>query len=255
MKLSKKINLILLPVMMVVFSIAGLYSYNSQKQQVDSFISDMFSQEVGHISDELGDTVNELIYFSQLLLTSNRVRDFLNNTHDNKYYLEKQLVDYIKQINIRRGNLVSIGLLDKNQKELFYINFLDPFSRLEYNKNILDHLDYIDKKTKNPGIVNLLPMTYDFRQINSGGEEVILVRTFSPDQPISSTSFSHNLEIYTAIITMKMNAFERHLSSLKELFGDNVKLEIFAHGKLHDVIKERSEIVKLTKSELIYALL
>ena len=53
MKLSLKINYILLPVMVVIFSIAGVFSYTSQKMQLNSSLSEQLQSELTHISHDL----------------------------------------------------------------------------------------------------------------------------------------------------------------------------------------------------------
>lgn len=162
MKLSAKVNFIILPVMLVIFSLAGVLSYNSQKAQLTSSLSEKIEYELKHISDSLKDSLYELDSVASMFLGGQRVNKYLNSSRfdSNKNYANKELVESINQLELRGGEIVSFGILNSDKKEVFLYDAEDPFATIELTEAITEHFSYINENIKPQGVSDLQPSRY-----------------------------------------------------------------------------------------------
>lgn len=228
MKLSTKVNFILLPVMLVIFSIAGVLSYSSQKSQLLSSLTNKFEYELRHISDNLKDSLYELDSVTNMFLDGQGIHKYINGLrfNSNKNYSKKELVGHIKQLELRGGEIISFGLLDSYKKEVFLYDIEDPFSTIELTDPINQHFSYIDKVIDTQGVSKIKPSRYQYVKKKEGDSQLVLIRTFSPDQAISATSFSKGHSIYTAIIKLRLPTTMNYMHELKSALGQNVQVAI-----------------------------
>lgn len=251
MKLSKKINIILLPVILVIFSIAGIFSYNILKNQATDSIFNKVHHEINNISGELHVTINELDFFSQLLLGSDNINYYLNNIKYSsaKHYYEKELINYIRQLNLTTGTLESFSLVNsKTGKVFFYTNLLDPFAEFDFDGVFQDHFKYFNEELQDKSVVQLSPKVYKFETVNAQNKFVLL-RTFSLNQPITSTFFSKNYDIYTARFVVNTQLINKHTDVLKARFGDDVLLSVVSGGAHNSLILKNDSRIRLIDTE------
>ncbi|QUM78623.1 EAL domain-containing protein [Moritella sp. 24] len=250
MKLSVKINFILLPVMLIIFSIGGIFSYNSQKVQILSSLSDKIKYELKYISEDLNEAIHEFDLLSKIFLGSPSTQSYLNNIRfgKNNHYLNQNLTRNIKQLEFRHGYISSFGLIDSDKQELFLYDVISPFSSIEYSESLNTHLSYINKSIQTQGLSQIKPVTYEHRTTADGFDELTLIRTFSPDQPISTSSFSQGHVIYTAIITMRLKHKETYLRALHTVFNDEVNLSLLSSGSAQ-IMEGKTELTMLPKPD------
>ncbi|WP_240532445.1 putative bifunctional diguanylate cyclase/phosphodiesterase [Moritella marina] len=255
MKLSVKINFILLPVMLIIFSIGGIFSYNSQKAQILSSLSDKIKYELKYISEDLNEAIHEFNLLSKIFLSSPSTQSYLNSIRfgNNNHYANQNLTRGIRQIELRHGYITSFGLIDANKQELFLYDVLNPFSSIEVSKSLNTHLSYINKSIQTQGVTQINPVIYEHRTTADGFDELTLIRTFSPDQPISITSFSQGHTIYTAIITIRLKHKGAYLRVLQTVFDDNVKLSLLSSGS-SQTMEGETELTMLPKPDYGYQL-
>lgn len=232
MKLSAKVNFIILPVMLVIFSLAGILSYNSQKAQLISSLSEKIEYELKHISDSLKDSLYELDSVANMFLGGQSVNKYLNSLRfdSNKNYANKELVESINQLELRGGEIVSFGILNSDKKEVFLYDVEDPFATIELTEAITEHFSYINENIKPQGVSDLLPSRYQLLMTEKRGNEILWIRTFSPDQAISTTSFSKGHSIYTAIIKLRLPKTTNYMHELKSTLGENVLIDVSPIG-------------------------
>ncbi|WP_375749731.1 putative bifunctional diguanylate cyclase/phosphodiesterase [Vibrio sp. HN007] len=255
MKLSLRINIILLPVMVIIFSTAGFYSYNSQKAELTSSISEQIVYELHNASEKLYTKINEVDFLSKILLGSENINNYIYNYNFdlNRYYLEKQLGDYINQLQFNNSTLISFGIFGPDKKSIFYINNSDPFADLDINEDIKFHVNYIEDNVSRNGIHDLYPVLYKIESTADDGELLTLIRTFSPEIPITSTLFSKSMDLYTAVITVKLNVSREQLDTLLSRLGKVATFEIQPKAATH-VLRQQSETIPLTNNEFGYTL-
>ncbi|GIC76662.1 bifunctional diguanylate cyclase/phosphodiesterase [Moritella sp. F3] len=255
MKLSVKINFILLPVMLIIFSIGGIFSYNSQKVQILSSLSDKIKYELKYISEDLNEAVHEFDLLSKIFLSSHSTQSYLNNIRfgNNNHYANQNLTRGIRQLEFRHGYITSFGLIDADKQELFLYDVLNPFSSIEASKSLNTHLSYINKSIQTQGVTQINPATYEHSTTADGFDELTLIRTFSPDQPISMSSFSQGHTIYTAIITIRLKHKGAYLRALQTVFDDKVKLSLLSSGS-SQIIEGKNELSILPKPDYGYQL-
>jgi diguanylate cyclase (GGDEF)-like protein len=232
MKLSAKVNFIILPVMLVIFSLAGILSYNSQKAQLISSLSEKIEYELKHISGSLKDSLYELDSVANMFLGGQSVNKYLNSLRfdSNKNYANKELVESINQLELRGGEIVSFGILNSDKKEVFLYDSEDPFATIELTEAITEHFSYINESIKPQGVSDLQPSRYQLLMTEKRGNEILWIRTFSPDQAISTTSFSKGHSIYTAIIKLRLPKTTNYMHELKSTLGENVLIDVSPIG-------------------------
>ena len=138
-KLSTKINFILFPIISVIFIIAGIISYQSQKSLVLDSLKIKLEYESKLINETLENDYLELDSLMVRFLNSREVARYLNgtNTSFSAYTLENQLLRYISNITTSSGRVISFSLMDNAGENKFYFDMDDPFA--EYKKNeVLD---------------------------------------------------------------------------------------------------------------------
>ncbi|WP_435237469.1 putative bifunctional diguanylate cyclase/phosphodiesterase [Psychromonas sp. PT13] len=232
MKLSVKINFILLPVMIVVFSIAGIFSYNTQTNLLFSSLSDEIKYELQRIAGSLEDSVREVDFLNQMALGSQKIQRLLSERESggDKDLLQNEFLEYINQLDLRNNEIKSFGLLDAEKNEIIFIDYTDPFASFHFTDLLNVHLAYIDKNIKEQGISYIEPSRIQYHTTEEGENEITLIRTFSPEQPISSLSFSKGHSIYTAIISVTLRHEKSFLDLLKNKWGNHVQLTVLSRG-------------------------
>jgi len=243
-EIIRQINFILL---------AGIFSYNSQKIQIRSSLSDKIKYELKYISEDLNEAIHELDLLSKIFLSSPSMQVYLNEVRSDSdsHYLNKGLTKKIRQLEFRHGYVTSFGLIDSDKQELFLYDILNPFSSIEYSNSLNSHLSYINKSIQTQGVTEIKPTRYEYRNTTDGFNELVLIRTFSPDQPISTLSFSQGHSTYTAIITIRLKHKGKYLSSLQTVFGEEVKLSSSSTGS-SNIMKGDSELTMLPEPKYGY---
>ena len=227
MKLSAKINYILLPVMLVIFSTAALFSYSSQKLQLTLAMSDKLQNELEYISYDLNKDLQELDTIVRMSLESHHIQQHfyrLRNDTD-KYYLEKELVNYINQLEINHGSFESFALLDNKGQEIIYFNTSNPFSKFETNEVIENHISQINNELEAHGVALINASTYKF--IHRGDEpEFLILKTFTPEQSLTVPTFSRGHKLFTAVIRSKVTHNAEFYEKIRAKIDPDVRLSI-----------------------------
>ena len=225
MKLSLKINYILLPVMVVIFSIAGVFSYTSQKMQLNSSLSEQLQSELTHISHELNEALRELDSAIRMSLENYYIQKYLIEIYDDtaQYYTEKELTAYINQLKLNHSTIESFALVDINGKELIYFNTSDPFAKYSADTVVTDHLATIQQALDLKGVAHVNASTY---KLNDGveGPEFLVVKTFTPEQSFTVPTFSYGQTLLTAVVRSKIRHYDEFQASVKSRLGPDAQL-------------------------------
>lgn len=225
MKLSLKINYILLPVMVVIFSIAGVFSYTSQKMQLNSSLSEQLQSELTHISHELNEALRELDSAIRMSLENYYIQKYLIEIYDDtaQYYTEKELTAYINQLKLNHSTIESFALVDINGKELIYFNTSDPFAKYSADTVVTDHLATIQQALDLKGVAHVNASTY---KLNNGveGPEFLVVKTFTPEQSFTVPTFSYGQTLLTAVVRSKIRHYDEFQASVKSRIGPDAQL-------------------------------
>lgn len=250
MKLSTKINFTLLPVMVFIFSITGIFSYKAQEKILFSSLCDDVKHELQHLAESLDSSVREVNFLNQIALGSQQIQRLLSeiDSGKDKDLLKNELLKYINQLDLGNNEIKSFGLLDSEKNEIIFIDYTDPFASFHFTDFLNVHLAYIDKNIKQQGISYIEPSRTLYHTTPEGENEITLIRTFSPEQPISSLSFSKGHSIYTAIISVALSKENDFLDLLKNKWGSHVELKLIYRGSKYNVnggyeLKQLSESV------------
>ncbi len=242
--------------MVVIFSIAGVVSYNSQKYQINSSLSDKLQNEIRHISSDLTDAIRELEHVAHMSVENHWVQQALSNSNDDLelYYLEKQIVEHISQLDVNHGDIVSFTLLDSNATELVYFNTYDPFAMYQPMKVVQAHINNIFSQFDTQNIITVEDTTY---MLDMSGDipEFILVKTFTPEQNPNISTFSKGQSLYTIVIRARVGHYDDFYQDVKSRVSGNVKLAIDSVQASTNISSEQDiEKVSTDNSDLTYQL-
>lgn len=254
MKLSKRINYIILPILSIIFTAAGVISYNSQKDIVLSSLEEKLKNESSRITEEL---TNEFINIDSLLkqfLNSVEVTNYLIDQSSNYevYSTESQLIRFISSINKSTGNDIQLHISDKTGDDIFYFNSNDPFSEHNTLNAISDHISYIDSQLDDEHSNLISTTSYGIQPEDEGDHfKLNVYKTFSPEQSIYDNSFSRSSILYTATMSLPFRISKRFIDSLEANFSEGTQLSILPINSIVDI----SELKNITfKSEKIGAM-
>ncbi|WP_339718390.1 putative bifunctional diguanylate cyclase/phosphodiesterase [Marinomonas primoryensis] len=256
MKLSKKINIILLPVILITFSFSAIYFYYSQKEQVFSAISSVIKDDLKHLSEEMIVSVNEADFLIRVLLDSKDSYNFIDEFHikEKKYYLEKTFIRNIKNMDFNGNKLVSFGLLDSNHSEVFNLNLKDPFSKMKINETSENNLVDLIVKIKNKKINYLNSVIYEYQKSSNGHHLIKITRVFSPDSFISDTFYSYNHRLYVALMTVELKGLDEGLAKFTDELKENFSIDIYPRDESRKISSD-SEVEILSKLKSGYTFL
>ncbi|MEZ8034950.1 putative bifunctional diguanylate cyclase/phosphodiesterase [Vibrio crassostreae] len=239
MKLSLKINYILLPVMVVIFSIAGVFSYTSQKMQLNSSLSEQLQSELTHISHDLNEALRELDFAIRMSLENYYIQKYLIEIYDDtaQYYTEKELAGYINQLKLNHGMIESFALVDINGEELIYFNTSDPFAKYSADTVVTDHLAAIQQALDLKGVARVNASTY---KLNDGveGPEFLVVKTFTPEQSFTVPTFSYGQTLLTAVVRSKIRHYNEFQESVKSKLDPGAQLILRPNTTSHSLGNE-----------------
>ncbi|MBY7660656.1 EAL domain-containing protein [Vibrio atlanticus] len=249
MKLSLKINYILLPVMVVIFSIAGVFSYTSQKMHLNSSLSEKLHNELGYISHDLNEAFRELDFAIRMSLESYYIQKYLFEIYDDttQYYMEKELARYINQLKLNHGAIESFALVDINGEELIYFNTSDPFKKYSADTVVTDHLATIKQALDLKGVARVNASTY---KLDDGveGPEFFIIKTFTPEQSFTIPTFSKGQTLLTAVIRAKAGHYDEFQESVKSKVGPYAQLILTPNSTSHS-LTNAEQIKEITQPD------
>ncbi|MCK6264501.1 bifunctional diguanylate cyclase/phosphodiesterase [Vibrio sp. ZSDE26] len=249
MKLSSKINIILLPVMVVVFSAAGAFSYNSQRIQLVSSLSDTVENELEHTSQALIIAFHELESKTYMMLENRHLQNYFRNQSidSSHYYLKKELIAYAEQLELQYSSLRSFALLDSTGEEVVYYDGIDPFSEVSdisiVSKHIPEFLNSVGKK----GIKSVKTTSYQLSKVGEADFELSLIKSFSPDQSLSLNTFSKGHKIYSFVMVFKLDSLYEIYHHIEDKIKIPVSVEIIP-SNYSNSLKVENEITNKQSS-------
>ncbi len=230
MRLSLKVNYILFPVIIIIFSLAGVYFYYSQKSMLIDSVEGKLKSDSEYIIRDLEKNILELEGLTELFLNSSEVTQLVNNSESNLSVMivEAQLFRYIDGFKTSFGEVKDFNLLNQNKNSIFYFHVTEPFAEFSLSENVIKHIDNINEKMKAKGAIELKHTSYEL--LSAGNKKVSLniFRTFSPDIPITENRFPNNIRTFTAVIESVIDIDGKYLNLLKNNFSENVELEILS---------------------------
>lgn len=235
MRLSLKVNYILFPVICLIFSLAGLYVYYTQKSIFIESVKDKLQYESEYIIKDLEKNVQELGGLTDLFLNSVEVTQLLNESETDLSVMvvESQLSRYLEGFRISFGKLRSFNILDEHKESLFLFNLNDPFSKSVLSDNLENYIDKTTHLLNKRGSVELPTTSYELIYNNDEKSLLNIFRTFSPDVPIADNRFPDKVTTYTAVIESSLDFKKRYTELLKENFSSDLVLNISPRGNVN----------------------
>lgn len=237
MKLSKRINYIIFPIISVIFIAAGIISYYSQKSIVLESLQDKVGNHATHIVEELTD---------ELLETDSLLKQFLNSVEVTNYLVkqastyqiyttESQLIRFISSVNKNTGKEIQLRISDQQGKNIFFFDSSDPFASSENPVALKSHLDFIESQLDDEHSNIVTTTSYNLQQISDDEFKLNVLKTFSPEQSIYDNSFSRNSTLYTATMSVPFRISARFVPSVRANFSEKSQLALLGKTSIVDI--------------------
>lgn len=239
MKLSTRINFIILPVISVIFTIAGSFAFFSQKDSVFNALNSKLEYQSTYVVNYYHERLLELDSLLKQLLNSLQVTEYLSNHKGDyaKYSSENQLIRFISNIATNSEKALAIQLYDMDGKTIFSYDSDDPFATQPATPGLINYINEIKSSLSPDRAVNLMTTRYSVTKMSENEYQLSVYRTFSPEQSIYDDMFSLHSTLYTAKISTRININDELLPYIHNAFSAQTQLDIavnhafFAPGK------------------------
>jgi c-di-GMP phosphodiesterase len=236
-KLSKKINYIILPIISSIFIIAGILSYFSQKAIVLQSLESKMEYQSQFAIRTLENNLVELDSLLKQILNSVEVNKYLaakSNIYTN-YTSGNQLIRFISNMAQTSGNAMTFELRDSQGKNIFYFDANDPFTSSSNSPSLLAHIERVNQQLSSDKSTRIATTTFSIESISNQKLSINVFHTFSPEQSPYERSFSSNSTLYTAKISSTIDISSQYLSLIQTAFGNDASLTISPNGPLHEL--------------------
>ncbi|PNI00241.1 putative bifunctional diguanylate cyclase/phosphodiesterase [Vibrio diazotrophicus] len=249
MKLSKRINLIILPVLIAIFTIAGFVAYLSQKSIVLQALQDKLQYQTGQIIDNLNTELIETDSLLKQFLNSVEVANYLTQERSSyqSYSAEGYLTRFISSVNKSTGKSIQLRITNSSGELLFYFDSTDPFSEADESSLLAAHLNFIDRQLSSDYSSIIETTSYSIEKIKGDLYQLNVFKSFSPEKSIYDTSYSKDSRLFTSVMSLHFNLSERFLPNILANFTDRSKLEL--NTKLNVSTLNRLEAISYSQPD------
>ncbi len=234
MKLSKKINYIILPVISTIFIIAGIISYYSQKSIVLESLAGKLEYNADYILRSIENQFDEIDSLEKQFLNNADVTRYLNgNGREFEIYnAERQLIRFISNISAANARDIQLEITDSSGNVVFYYDSQDPFAESQSDPAITRHLMLFKNQLTVGHSSTINPTSFQLESISDTEIKLNVFRTFSPEQSIYDDVFSYNSRIFTAKFSTIINIQDTYSATVKYAFGSLADLKIKPSNEL-----------------------
>jgi diguanylate cyclase (GGDEF)-like protein len=238
-KLTTKINYIILPIISSIFIFAGVLSYFSQKAIVLKSLENKMEYQSQFTIRGLENNLIELDSLLKQIINSIEVSRHL--THSDiytNYNSGRQLIRFISNIAKNSGSAVIFELRNSREENLFYFDANDPFTEPTHSPNLLNHIRRINHALSDDKSIRIETTTFTIESISEHQLTINVFHTFSPEQSIYEEFFSSNSTLYTAKISRTIDITDQYLQLIQAAFGNDASLVILPNGVVHQLNKD-----------------
>lgn len=233
MKLSKRINLIILPILIVIFTVAGFVAYFSQKAIVLQSLRDKLEYQTGQVIDNLNTELVETESLLKQFLNSVEVANYLVKEQSSyeSYSAEGYLTRFISSVNKSTGKSIQLRIADSTGKLLFYFDSTDPFSDASESTLLPAHLSYIESQLSSQYSSIVDTTTYSLEHVKGDLYRLNVYKSSSPEQSIYDTSYSKASLLFTSVMSLHFHLNERFSPIVAANFTEDSQIEL--HTKMN----------------------
>lgn len=223
MKLSQKINYIILPVISTIFVIAGAISYYAQKEIVLESLTNKLEYHADYIVRSLENDLHELDSLSKQFINNSEVARYLNgdDSEFETYSAERQLIRFIGNIATANNQSVQLEITDGESNSIFFYNSQNPFAEYSGDPSLKQHLTLFKSQLSDEHSSTVNPVHYQLSPISENLIRLSVYRTFSPEQSIYDNVFSLNSRIFTAKLSTIVDINQVYAATIESNFGES----------------------------------
>lgn len=217
-----------MPILIVIFTVAGFIAYFSQKSIVLDSLRDKLQYQTGQIIDNLNTELVETESLLKQFLNSVEVANYLVQDHKNyqSYSTEGYLTRFISSVNKSTGKSIQLRIANSSGELLFYFDSTDPFSEADEIRLLASHLSYIENQLSSEYSSIVDTTSYSIEQLDDDLYQLNVFKSFSPEKSIYDASYSKESRLFTSVMSLHFHLNERFLPDVVANFTDSSKVEL-----------------------------
>ena len=226
MKLSKRVNVILLPVILGVFMLAGGLSYHAFRQQANEVLINNISRELLFLKQDVQQAQRATRASAINMLNNGEVINFLNanNPEYQAFAFEMRLYSLLAQAKEYSPGLEIIQLLGSDGELLISADGRDPFAEpeLAVNQELLSNPNRRQKSTEGAPLSQ-----HEFvYQSASGALKYCFLKPFSPRLLLDDVSLNQESQYFLFLAVSSLPMFEGFKLRMQKELSDEIALRV-----------------------------
>jgi diguanylate cyclase (GGDEF)-like protein len=231
MKLRKRINLILLPAIAVVFFTFSFFFYQSAKTNIIEAELSSLSYKFERIANRGVAKVIAIENMVNYQLQSKEAANlfFHAKKGDIDIRVSAQFLDrFIKSA--ESEYIQDISIFDLNKHAISYINFEDPFADASFTDSSNFLINKINQSITNKSRQRIFANYYQIKKTNTQLNQLQLYRIFSPYLLVSEPLYNYTNDLVVVQTRLKENYFTDLLMKETLYYQPFLKVEMFTHS-------------------------
>ncbi len=265
MKLSLKVNYILLPVIIIVFFIAGHYAYFNQRSLIVDTVAKEIQYTGEYIIDDILDDFVKQSTFLEIILEGQILLSCLANDLSEESAIvtsDVHLIGYLNELNFSYGSLKTMSLINENNQFIFHYDATDPFSTPKTDQYIDSHQNNVITQIKENGLDYINITSYFIRNDENNNVNLVVLYSFIPQHIYKKNTQLGERKLVTVVLETTIDIEKRYENPLLANFGEGTEVNIVPTGRatlLSDVpissqVKEKNMVMTLHTENEVTAL-
>jgi len=245
MRLSKRVNYILLPIICLLLTLSALFTYQAIKTIVVDNVTAKLTNEAKRLDSEIVQQAHESIGLIRLFVSSREAIAYLNDpeSYYSTYSHQGQLFNNFNVAVETSPFLRAITIFSLAGESLFHLDVNDPFSDPAISNVTQRYIDQLlEAKNMRLMLSNTNPI-YRVVMDEQGDTKLSVVMPYSAAHVLTDLKYADAQSLFVIQLENNATLFEAEASSIKSEYGDgvNVTFETAVVASTSD--KERASTV------------
>ena len=231
MKLRKRINLILLPAIAIVFFTFSFFYYQSAKKSIIDTTLSSFSYQLERIANRVVAKIISVENMVNYQLQSKEAADLFVHakTGDIDIRISAQFLDRFIKSN-ESEYIQDIAIFNLNKHSISYINFEDPFAEASLTNSSELLINKINTSIVNKSRQRVFANYYQITSTDPQLNQFQLYRIFSPYLLVSEPLYNYTDDLVVVQTRLNHNYFKNTLIKETSQYQNYLSFEMFTHA-------------------------
>ena len=226
MRLSKRVNIILLPIILLVLSLSGLIVYQLIKQLYIENISDKLANDGKRIQAEIIQQAHESIGLIRLFVSSREAIAYLNDpdSYYTTYSNQGQLFNNFNLASETSPFLKSISIFNLGGNSLFHLDVNDPFSVAKLEGVALS---FVDQFKQTDDLREILTTTEPLIKLildDKKTPQLMVLTPYSATHVLADLKYANSENLFVIQLVNNTSLIINEAESIQKAYGEGVRL-------------------------------